>query len=151
MFIAGVYSVNYQICRNRVNFENSSSNLFGHLNRKESTGQTFHFPSWIIPVSIIRGFRKFNIVNFIIDKAKMINFSIYIIYLRRVFKMMLTTLSESGIVQVYWPIKKVVRTNVRKFLLCSRFFCFGSKKCQKNDRCRKYTKMPEKKIGIFKC
>ena len=96
-----VYS---QIFINRANFENSSSNLFGHLHRKESTGQTFHFPSWIIPVSMIRWFRKLNIINFIIDKTKMIYFSIYIIYLRRVFKMMLTTLSESW--KVYRPIKK---------------------------------------------
>ena len=104
MFIGRVNSMNYQICKNRVNFENSSSNLFGHLHRKESTGQTFHFPSWIIPVSMIRWFRKLNIINFIIDKTKMIYFSIYIIYLRRVFKMMLTTLSEFW--KVYWPIKK---------------------------------------------
>ena len=89
MFIARVNSVNNQICKNRVNFEYSSTNLFGHLHRKESTGQTFHFPSWIIPVSMIRWFRKLNIINFIIDKAKMINVSINIIYLKRVFNMML--------------------------------------------------------------
>ena len=95
--------------------ELTTSNLFGHLHRKETTGQTFHFPSWIIPVSLMRWFWKLNIVNFIINKAKVIDFSIFIIYLARVFKMMFP--SRTSVVYTKGRFGNTLKT----FLIVARF------------------------------